>query len=306
MLTMVKKWLNNGDRANNSIVNGMFASVNGDFLYPFFGSAENTTSASRIISRDLLHVVSSRNLNGFEGTLTKGSKMNNIIPFNFNNNKVRTTLIDGNPYFCLTDCCKCLNIAQTRDVVNRLKGVVKTDTLTKGGNQLLNYINEPNLYRLIFRSNKPQAQAFADWVYSEVLPSIRKTGTYSVTDNKVVTVSEHTRALPSGKKEIVLSGKAKTEIGGIVKTVLQAELTKRETMKDVMREVIREEIAPFLLSDGLQRRKELSRGAEADGLPYINWIIGIMHSATALQICMDKMQQRNKEAVELLTAKGAV
>lgn len=58
-------------------------------------------------------------------------------------------------------------------------GVTICHLPTKSGNQDLVFINEPNLYRLIFRSNKPQAQAFADWVYSEVLPAIRRTGCYS-------------------------------------------------------------------------------------------------------------------------------
>lgn len=186
----------------------------------------------RMIAENILNI--GRPLFGFSESATSSSlkwylkrigvKMTNSISvYDFQQNQIRTTVIDGNPYFCLTDCCKCLNIAQTRDVVSRLKGVVKTDTLTNGGKQSLNYINEPNLYRLIFRSNKPQAQAFADWVYSEVLPSIRKTGQYSVTDKPVI-VAEHTRALPSGKKEIVLSEKAKQEIGGIVKAVLSSIL----------------------------------------------------------------------------------
>ena len=106
--------------------------------------------------------------------------MNSLVTFNFQNNELRTEIKNGEPWFCLSDACKALGIKQNRDVVSRLKGVVKTDTLTNGGIQSLNFINEPNLYRLIFRSNKPQAQAFADWVYSEVLPSIRKTGGYGV------------------------------------------------------------------------------------------------------------------------------
>ncbi|WP_243466298.1 BRO-N domain-containing protein [Sodalis glossinidius] len=58
------------------------------------------------------------------------------------------------------------------------KGVCKTDTLTSGGIQELNFVNEPNLYRVIFRSNKPEAKQFQDWVFNDVLPSICKTGKY--------------------------------------------------------------------------------------------------------------------------------
>lgn len=148
---------------------------------------------------------------------------NNIITFNFNQNTVRTQAIDGKAWFCLKDACDALGLSNSRKTKTQLtaKGVTDSYTLTNGGKQSVTFINEPNLYRLIFRSNKPQAQAFADWVYEEVLPSIRRTGAYSVAD-KTVTVAEHTRSLPSGKKEIVLSEKAKQEIGGIVKNCLAA------------------------------------------------------------------------------------
>lgn len=105
---------------------------------------------------------------------------NNLITFNFQNNKIRTEIKDNEPWFCLMDCCKALELKSPKDAVKQLKqkGATLTRTLTNGGIQKLIFINEPNLYRLVFRSRKPQAQAFADWVYSEVLPSIRKTGGY--------------------------------------------------------------------------------------------------------------------------------
>lgn len=112
--------------------------------------------------------------------------MTNI--FNYNQNPVRTTSINNIPYFCLIDCCKALNIKQNRDTSKRLneKGVVKTDILTNGGKQEATFINEPNLYRLIFRSNKPEAQKFANWVYEEVLPQIRQTGSYSLPNLQLI------------------------------------------------------------------------------------------------------------------------
>lgn len=54
-----------------------------------------------------------------------------------------------------------------------------TTPTTSGGIQKLKFINEPNLYRIIFRSNKPEALRFQDWVFQDVLPEIRKTGSYS-------------------------------------------------------------------------------------------------------------------------------
>lgn len=105
---------------------------------------------------------------------------NSISIYNFNQNQVRTTQIDNEPWFCLADCSAALSIRQIKTDRLPVKGVTICHTLTNGGKQELTFINEPNLYRLIFRSNKPQAQAFADWVYSEVLPQIRKTGAYGV------------------------------------------------------------------------------------------------------------------------------
>lgn len=107
--------------------------------------------------------------------------MSDIIVYKFNQNQVRTKIIAGEPWFCLADCATALGIKNAATSVKLSeKGVGKTYILTAGGRQEVTIINEPNLYRLIFRSNKPQAQAFADWVYNEVLPQIRKTGSYGV------------------------------------------------------------------------------------------------------------------------------
>lgn len=109
--------------------------------------------------------------------------MNAISTFTFHeSHNVRVQLIDGEPWFCLPDICKTLDIKNVTQLRNQLdtKGLCKTYTLTSGGKQQLNYVNEPNLYRVIFRSNKPEAKQFQDWVFNEVLPTIRKTGKYEV------------------------------------------------------------------------------------------------------------------------------
>lgn len=84
-------------------------------------------------------------------------------------------------WLCLADVCQALGITNNRQVLVRLndKGVRETDTLTNGGQQKLTFINEPNMYRLVLRSNKPQAEPFIDWVTSEVLPTLRQTGSYT-------------------------------------------------------------------------------------------------------------------------------
>lgn len=106
--------------------------------------------------------------------------MNELELFRFEENEVRVKKIEDEIYFNLNDVCKILDIANPRNVVNRLsqKGVCTTDTLTKGGVQQATFINESNLYKVIFQSRKPNADKFTDWVTSEVLPSIRKHGAY--------------------------------------------------------------------------------------------------------------------------------
>jgi len=100
--------------------------------------------------------------------------------FNFKDQEIRVVSIDGNPYWVITDLCKILEISNVGNATSRLnqKGVRSADILTAGGKQKANVANEYNLYRLIFRSDKPEATAFQDWVFEEVLPAIRKTGGY--------------------------------------------------------------------------------------------------------------------------------
>lgn len=103
----------------------------------------------------------------------------------FNNKEfgeVRTATINDEPWFCLADICRVLEIKNVSDCKSRLrqKGIVTTDTLTNGGKQKMIFIDESNLYKTIFQSRKDSAERFTDWVTSEVLPSIRKTGSYSM------------------------------------------------------------------------------------------------------------------------------
>ena len=100
--------------------------------------------------------------------------------FNYKNNEVRTTIKDGEIWWVLKDICKILGINNSKMVATRLdedeKGVSLTDSL--GGAQKTTIINEPGLYKVILRSDKPEAKNFMNWITHEVLPSIRKHGAY--------------------------------------------------------------------------------------------------------------------------------
>lgn len=103
--------------------------------------------------------------------------------FNFRGNDLRIKIIEGEPWFVITDACKVLEIANVGNAISRLDGdgVRLADTIDSLGRaQNVAFANEPNLYRLIFRSDKPEAKPFQDWVYNDVLPAIRKTGSYGI------------------------------------------------------------------------------------------------------------------------------
>lgn len=108
--------------------------------------------------------------------------MNALSIFSFQeNHPVRVQVIDGEPWFCLKDVCQILSVtvASPSRFQMDMKGVTKNVIPTDGGTQKLTFVSEPNLYRVIFRSNKTEARRFQDWVFNEVLPAIRKTGEYA-------------------------------------------------------------------------------------------------------------------------------
>lgn len=106
----------------------------------------------------------------------------------FKNNEfgeVRTKVINNEPYFSLNDVCRILEINNPSQAKTRLNkdGVISNEVIdSMGRTQQANFINESNLYKLIFQSRKSEADRFADWVTSEVLPSIRKHGVYMTSE----------------------------------------------------------------------------------------------------------------------------
>ncbi|CAK1244655.1 Prophage antirepressor [Fructobacillus cardui] len=109
--------------------------------------------------------------------------MNEVKAFNFESNEVRTVLIDNEPWFVGKDVAETLGYSQTAKAIRTHvevddKGVSVLDT--PGGKQQMTVINESGVFALIFGSELDSAKRFKKWVTSEVLPSIRKTGSYSV------------------------------------------------------------------------------------------------------------------------------
>ncbi|MDE6678020.1 MAG: toprim domain-containing protein [Ruminococcus sp.] len=95
--------------------------------------------------------------------------------------RIRTVIIDGETWFCGRDVCNALGYTNSRKALKdhcNPKGVTKRYTLSNGGGQMMTYINEPNLYRLIAHSKLEGAIRFENWIFEEVIPTIRRTGGY--------------------------------------------------------------------------------------------------------------------------------
>lgn len=108
--------------------------------------------------------------------------MSNVIPFNFESIEIRALKDEnGEPWFNANDICAALEMGNPRQAIESHvdpEDVQKLDTLTSGGRQRQNHVNESGVYALILGSKKESAKRFKRWVTSEVLPAIRKTGSY--------------------------------------------------------------------------------------------------------------------------------
>lgn len=127
-----------------------------------------------------------------------------IIPFAFDDALIRVQQDEnGAPWFVAKDVCAVLEHSNYRMAAQMLdedeKGVRKVYTL--GGEQEMLLVNESGLYTLIIRSNKPEAKRFRKWVTAEVLPTIRKTGSYSAFAGKELT--EAMKGLPHALKQSI-------------------------------------------------------------------------------------------------------
>jgi prophage antirepressor-like protein len=116
---------------------------------------------------------------------------NELVNLSFENHEVRIIDRDGTLWFVVKDVCDVLGYD---DASRAVSNHCKDDTLNKriielpdsmGRKQPTTIISELNIYRLIMRSKKPESEKFQDWVCGEVLPSIRKTGSYVSTETKI-------------------------------------------------------------------------------------------------------------------------
>jgi anti-repressor protein len=156
--------------------------------------------------------------------------MDNPVParfeFSFENIAVRVLEINGAPFWVLVDVCVVLGIANPRDAAGRLdddeKGVGITDTL--GGPQEMTIVNESGLWSLVLTSRKPSAKRFKKWITSEVIPAIRKTGSYGAPQ---LDLND-----PAQLRALLLSYSAEVETAKKALTVAQTEASTSKNALD--------------------------------------------------------------------------
>ena len=127
--------------------------------------------------------------------------MNELQIFSYEEQQVRTTMIEGETWWVLVDVCKVLEIVNPSNVAKRLDDDEKaTLHLMDGGKNphKNNLVNEAGLFKTIIRSDSPKAKPFTRWVTHEVLPSIRKTGSYSVSKEKQYSFKDIQEAMIEG------------------------------------------------------------------------------------------------------------
>ena len=130
--------------------------------------------------------------------------MNELKIFAYSGEELRTIQREDGLWWVLRDVCRVLGMTTPAKVAERLdddeKGVSLIHTL--GGNQKVTIINEPGLYAVILRSDKPEAKAFKRWVTHDVLPTIRRTGTYGVSQKQLDRLSAAQQMLVYCRREM--------------------------------------------------------------------------------------------------------
>lgn len=114
--------------------------------------------------------------------------MSDIVPFDFDGRQVRVIVdLEGNPWWVAADVCAVLGIANVGNTLARLDSgdIHSADVVDSAGRrQATRIVNESGLYDLVLDSRKPEARRFRRWITSEVLPSLRRDGSYAIAANR--------------------------------------------------------------------------------------------------------------------------
>ena len=139
--------------------------------------------------------------------------MSNLSRFEFNSSEVRVLTIDGEPWFVAKDVCAILDVTDVSKALERLDEYEKRVLARESLDTLMNLnradhtarlsvISESGLYALALSSRKPKAKPLRKWVTSEVLPSIRKTGSYSVAKTPAEMLLEYAKVMVEHERRL--------------------------------------------------------------------------------------------------------
>lgn len=219
--------------------------------------------------------------------------MNKLQIFNSGEfGEIRTIEIDGKPYFVGTDVAKALGYNNPRDAVSRhCKGVVKRDTPTSSGIQSMSYINEGDLYRLIMKSKLPSAEKFESWVMDEVLPTIRKAGSYqkpltTVEQIQVIATGflDHEERLNRLENTMTIDYAQQESIRDLVSSVVIAHLGGKESnaYKEIGKKVFAECNRDIKIYFAVNARNNIPKLRFEEAMEYVkNW-----HPCTNTVMCI--------------------
>lgn len=156
--------------------------------------------------------------------------MNDIQFFNYENRQVRTIVKDNEPWFVAKDVAEVLGYTNpqkaTRDHCKKYTNIGVNDSFTLDPQTII--IPESDIYRMIIRSNLPSAEKFETWIVEEVIPSIRKTGTYSIPQKRESSVELIARAVVEAQKLLAEKDQVIAQLtpkAGIYDTCMNSEST---------------------------------------------------------------------------------
>ena len=198
--------------------------------------------------------------------------MNNLINFQYGKRPVRTLIRNSEPWFVAKDVCEILELTNPTKALLGLdsdeKGLTTIQSL--GGPQEMNIVNEPGLYTLIFKSRKAEAKTFKRWVTHEVLPAIRKTGSYAApttpaTDPVIVELSKRlTLAEIVTLFEVRMASEGGNRSGERIEILAQGPQTTRRRHSKVDRNGIGKEVQQ-MIRDG-HMYKEIAEVMQSRGI----------------------------------------
>lgn len=163
-----------------------------------------------------------------------------VTPFDFESQQIRIITVDGDPWFIAKDVAEAMDYVwngaqRIAHVPEEWTGV--TSVVTPGGRQEFLTLSEQGLYFFLGRSDKPKALPFQKWLAGQVLPSIRKTGSYQhpqsdvqeMLDKMLATIEEMGRELSKTRADAVMEIPAK-EFAGLMKRLADSETFRAEIL----------------------------------------------------------------------------